>query len=237
MSIVTKQIATLTLAAAIVGCSATNIRGNGDIVSTNVSADAFNEISLSGQYSGTITVGEPETIKVTTDSNIQPYIKATVKYGRLSIKSERSVSSSDNVVIDVALQELNKLDMSGSSHIIVNGELASNLSSSISGSGSIDLSSLTTEQFDVSISGSGNYIAKGEVETLEVDISGSGSLDLSELNVGHAQVDISGSGNVKLGKVEKLDVKISGSGSLSYLGSTMLSAKTSGSGSVKAREE
>jgi hypothetical protein len=224
----------LALMLAVQGCSTASVRGNGDIVTQDIESQSFSEVSLRGNYSATINVGEAESIAITTDANIQPYIATSVSMDRLTIKNERSISATDKVKIIVGLLELNELNISGSNRVAINGKVTGDLSSSISGSGSIELESIEGDTFEVSVSGSGGFKATGSVETLDIDISGSSNLDLSNLNVKHAKVSISGSGTVKLGQVEKLDGAISGSGSISYQGSTMLSLKTSGSASVKS---
>jgi hypothetical protein len=233
MSKLTKLVCVIGLAAIVSGCS--SVRGNGESSTELREADSFSKVSMEGAYTSVIQVGEPASLSITADQNLQQYISSSVSSDRLSIKSKRDISSVTDVVLDISTPTLNELKLSGSSDVVVYGKITDSLNSKISGSGSIIFSEVDVDDLSLRISGSGDIETSGYAESLTVSISGSSDLDLSDLNVKSAIVDISGSGSVILGTVDSLEVDISGSGKMTYLGATMLNSHISGSGSVNAR--
>ena len=59
------------------------LRGSGDIITENREVSGFDRVSLSGFGEVTIEVGEKESLTVTTDDNIMPYVHTEVKNNTL----------------------------------------------------------------------------------------------------------------------------------------------------------
>jgi hypothetical protein len=178
----------------------------------------FSAVSLSGTGQVIIEQTGMESLTVTTDDNLLPYIKTDVKGNTLELgfnDSMAHVSPTRDIVFRVTVKTLDGLD--------------------VSGSGKADARGLAPDHLKVEISGSGEVSAQGTTNDLDLSISGSGSYRGEDMRSQRATVDISGSGGVVIAASETLKADVSGSGSIEYIGDPQVTQHLSGSGSIRRR--
>ena len=199
-------------------CMLNGVAGSGKIVTEPRTVSGFSAVSLSG--SGHLMIEETgtESLTVTTDDNLLPYIKTDVRGNTLELGMKdpmTNVNPTNDIIFKLSVKKLDEL--------------------SVSGSGKADLKGLTQDRLQVRISGSGDVTAQGAADDLDLRISGSGGYRGDALKSRQATVGVSGSGSALVSASETVDANVSGSGSVQYVGDPRVTQHVSGSGSVQRR--
>lgn len=214
-----------------------SIRGDGNTTSVTRTVEAFTGISSEGSWNVEITEGTPGTVTLKGDENLLPYIETTVKNGVLSIKSKGEVNlrSNSKITVEVTMNQINSLKLSGSGGINGKGGFTSdgNTDIAVSGSGNLNLDFDTFKDLTVQVSGSGNIRLNGNTRSMHAHVSGSGNIDCRDTRANDLTAMVSGSGNIKVHADKSINAVISGSGDIFYTGNPENIAKVvSGSGRV-----
>jgi hypothetical protein len=191
------------------------VAGSGKIITEPRTVSGFSAVSLSG--SGTVIIEQTgtESLAVTTDDNLLPYIRTEVNGNTLELGFKDSMTylrPTHDIVFRLTAKRLEGLD--------------------ISGSGKADAKGLDPDHLRIKISGSGEVSAQGTANDLELRISGSGGYRGAAMGSKRATIDISGSGSAVIAASETLKADVSGSGSIEYVGDPQVTQHVSGSGSV-----
>lgn len=205
------------LAGDLFGIFGSGERGSGDAETEVREVDSFDRIKIDGSTDVFVTVGEEQSVSVTTDDNLLEYIETRVR-GRhtLLVTSRGSYRSRCGVRVDVTVPELTSVR--------------------ISGSGDADIEGLNGGMFEIDISGSGDVIVEGRVDEVEINIEGSGDVDARDLIATDAYVRIAGSGDVDVYAAESFDGNVYGSGDIDFYGRPEhVSRHVSGSGDISRR--
>jgi putative autotransporter adhesin-like protein len=199
-------------------CVFDTIAGSGNIITEPRTVSGFSRVSLSGSGQVVIEQTGTESLKVTADDNLLPYIKTEVRGETLELGWTNPMTNlrpTDEIIFRLTVKTLDGLD--------------------VSGSGKADARGLNAGRLRINISGSGDLSAQGTADDLDLGISGSGGYRGDELKAKRAVVGISGSGRAVIAANETLNANVSGSGSVEYIGDPEVSQHMSGSGSVRRR--
>jgi hypothetical protein len=208
--------------------------GIAEVISETREVSSFHSIRLSVNGEVTVIQGKEQSLVIRADDDVIPRLRTRVKNGTLVISSVGGIRRSAQLEIDIVMEEIKGLSISGSGTITVSDRIkADDVSLKISGSGDIFLE-LDASDINTKISGSGKINLSGTVKSHTIDISGSGDTKAFDLLTDTTTVKISGSGDCMVNVSENLDVKISGSGDVEYKGSPKVNFKGSGSGTVKS---
>lgn len=192
-------------------------RGSGEIATEVREVESFDRIKIDGSTDVFVTIGEEQSVSVTTDDNLLDNIETRVR-GRhtLLISSHGNYRSRRGVRVDITVPELTSVR--------------------ISGSGDADIVGLKGGAFEIDISGSGDVTVEGEVDEIEINIEGSGDVDARDLKAKDAYVRIAGSGDVDVFASESFDGNVHGSGDIAFYGRPEhVSRHVSGSGDISRR--
>jgi hypothetical protein len=197
------------------------------------------EISASGF--GDLTIEQcrtcPETLTIVADKNIMPHLNSEVRNKRLTLglKDNVSISTQTGINYHAVVQDISKIETSGSSDIQSKGTLKTDtLKIKTSGSGNIT-ATVDVNNLNIDKSGSGTIKLSGRTHTQNVDLSGSGSYEANQLLSHNAKVNLSGSATTRIHATNKFRYALSGSGSIFYKGNPQ-SVEGSKSGSGKIRK-
>src|ERR1700730_10817374 len=182
-------------------CIFDSVAGSGKITTEPKTVSGFSAVSLSGSGQVTIEQTGMDSLTVTTDDNLLPYIKTDVKGDTLELGLNDSMTQlrpTQGIVFRLTAKSLEGLD--------------------ISGSGKADAKGLDPDHLRIKISGSGEVSAQGTANDLDLRISGSGGYRGEDMRSRRATIDISGSGGAVIAASETLKADVSGSGSIEYLG-------------------
>jgi hypothetical protein len=205
------------LALGLSGCGLNSTKGSGNIISEARSVQDFTSVELSG--SGTIVIeqSDAESLTITTDDNLLPYLTSEVVGSRLKLgtKDGKNIDPSKDVTYKLLVKRLNGIVIAGGGDVDAKGLLTDSLSVDIAGAGDVRLSGETTEQ-KVSISGAGDYNAEN-------------------FKSKNSSITITGAGDVLVAASDSLDVRIVGAGDVRYVGDPKVTKEIVGAGSVEKK--
>jgi Putative auto-transporter adhesin, head GIN domain len=196
-----------------IGGKTAAITGSGTAATATRDVPVFTTIETHGACKLTLRVGEAQSIKITADDNLLPYLTSEVKDGVLVLKSLVAVSTKNGIAYEITAPQIDRLLNSGA--VAVNA-------SGFSGP------SLTVEA-----SGAGSLVLAGKVDSFNSSLSGVGSLNADKLVADRVSVDVSGVGSAEIRAEKSLKANVSGVGSVKWRGAaTDVSKNVSGIGSV-----
>lgn len=177
----------------------------------------FTKVAVRGSGRLHIEQDGTESLTITADENLLPYLTAEVKEGRLVLGTKPGVNIQPTRPIEyrLSVKKLDGIEIAGSANVLANH--------------------LDTDALNVNVSGSGDLDLHGRAEKQEITVSGSGKYAGADLKTRNASVNISGSGAVVVAVSDQLNVRVSGSGSVEYIGEPQVTRHIAGSGSVKKR--
>lgn len=211
------------------------IRGNGSVVTQNISTGSFSAVDASGDF--TIYVSEgPNSVQVETDQNLIEYLDIHTSGDELVIDTKRGFNllPSRDLIIHVSAPAYKSISGSGSVDVFsktpVTGQGELNLE--VSGSGDFKLQ-VNAPKIRSSISGSGSMELSGTAVDYSAEVSGSGDIRTFGLTTENSNIELSGSASAEVTASKSLDIQISGSGSVKYKGNPAVKQSVSGSGSIQ----
>ena len=191
-------------------------KGSGDLETRELSLDEFQAIDLGGAFELEVSFGDQQSIEVTIDDNLWDLLETKVKGKWLKIKWKKNCRPSDHCKIEIVMQKLEEVDISGACDAVI--------------------SDFNGHRFQYSLSGAGDLEMDGQVDQLEIHISGAGDADTRQLIAQHVEVGISGAGNATVHAEKSLDGHISGVGHLTYYGDPEeTDTHVSGMGKIKRK--
>jgi hypothetical protein len=199
------------------GLSKSVVVGSGKVASEVRAVAGISSVSCEGSGEIELVQDGTESLKITAEDNILPYLTSAVDGGKLtlSLRKDVSIQTTKPILYKITVKGVKELELLGS--------------------GSLKATGLDTKRLKSGISGSGDMTVAGKAQREEVTISGSGSYTAPELKCTNAAVIISGSGNVVVAVSDALDANVSGSGSVEYIGSPKVTQSVAGSGSITKR--
>jgi len=176
-----------------IGCT----KGDGNIVSEEITAREFCTITINGAANVNVQHGEDYRVVVTTDNNLQSFVLVEAKNNVLHISTKRNANiRTTKLIVDVYLPELQGINSHGVGNVKLPDGNASNLEISLTGVGNIDGQNYQVENVAIRQSGVGNA-------TIWATNSLSGTL--------------SGVGNIRYKGDPTVSVNVSGVGRVSRL--------------------
>ncbi len=202
------------------------INGEGPVVTIKKDADKFSEIDLKLDASVTVSQGLENAVVIHAQQNIADNIECKPINGVLKIYSDANLNPGNQVMIDITMNNIEGLELSGSGVIKSKDVLKTpELKLKISGSGTI-YADVIGNKLESKISGSGQY-----------QISGSGTINSFDLTAQETNAEITGSGEIHLTTISSLNAKITGSGSIKYKGNpAQFKQKVTGDGTIQRVE-
>jgi len=234
----TRRLNKASLVMLLIGCCVWLSCSTGVITGQSVkeSRNATGFTSLSLAMSGTVylTQGDRQSVEIEANKEALEYIETEVEGNTLVIRNRKGHwRNLGQVKIYVTMQEINRLDLSGSGSILGQNAIRSGaLKINVSGSGDVKINALESPEISLTITGSGNInlAGKGDQTDLEATITGSGSFKADALAVARATISITGSGSARVNVLKELETHVTGSGNVLYKGNPIVNAHSTGSG-------
>ncbi len=236
-------------------CGAGILIGSGHLQQESRQVQNFDQISLSIAARVLLTQADSESLEISAEENLLPYIHSKVENGVLVLYLEpefASLQPTEEILITVSAKSIEALTVNGSGKIESEKLNSKNIKLTVNGSGTIDINQLEAEQISASLSGSGEirlgtaqaqninlridgngkYVLSGKTSTAGLLINGSGRIQAQNLECQTAQTEINGSGTITVWTSEQLNASITGSGRIVYRGSGKVSKTIIGSGNI-----
>ena len=199
---------------------------------------AFSAIDASSMFTITVTKGDVESLTITADEELMPYLKSEVKNGVLKLyyqenKQNRRKQYKSSPEVHITMKQLQKVDLSGSCRLTVNGVFESKkFVAGLSGASSLKLE-INAPEMTIGASGASKINLQGKTTNANIDASGSSTmqLDLQATKVG---VDVSGASGISLsGKADRALFDASGASKINAFDFEIKKATTNLSGSSR----
>jgi hypothetical protein len=206
------------------------IRGSGNVVTETRPVSGFNQIELTTIGDADIVQGDTESLTVTADDNVLPYIITEVRGNRLVIKVQSGISliNIHSIHYKITVKDLTGLQVSGAATVKVGPLNTSRMSIGVSGAGRITFDNLQASSLSGEISGASTVTAAGKVDDLKLNVSGAGSFKGQDLECQTASMEVSGGANATVWVTEDLNVDASGGATVAYYGNPSVSKDVSG---------
>ncbi len=214
------------------------VKGNGNITTKTHSTEDYSKVNVVGFMDVTLVHGTEGSITVTTDENIQEYIKIISEKGKLTIKVKNniSISTKNGVHITVPFTDISGVQLTGSGDVATKNVIKSNtFETELTGSGDMVLEIDIATTVDAKITGSGDLKLTGKATDLEIKVTGSGDFVGKDLKAQNVQAYVSGSGDASVNASKSIKARVNGSGDVDYYGNPeVTSTKVLGSGDISS---
>ena len=176
---------------------------------------AFTSISTEGAFDIQVVCQQPAGLQIEADDNVLDLVSTEVSHNVLRLRSTRSYSTSEPVVLKITAPDLDGLN--------------------VSGAGKIEISGLKNEKFEIDSSGAPKISVAGITKVIDIQTSGAARIDTHKLHASRAIVDSKGVSNIDLDVADQLDVTISGPSHVTYEGDPVVNKKINGPGSLEKK--
>lgn len=227
---------------ALSSCTTTfqnGIKGNGKMVTKEITIDDYNNISIGGQFDLVYTIqpNEKPYLRIEIDENLAEYVSIAVRDSILDIKTSTEINPKYYKIYTNSTS-LAAISAGGVSNIELKDSIYSeNLLISISGVGKIVANNLHCINLDASTSGLADIILEGEAINANMSVSGKGDIEAYNMKIQNADCNVSGIGSINVYASERLSAHVSGIGKIRYKGNPKeKNTSSSGIGSVKEKK-
>jgi len=199
-------IVCLLLQGGISSCSATDcVEGNGHVVEQVRQIAGIQSVNVSGPFDVLLTVGVDESLVVSADKNLLPFLTTTTRGEELLITTSRSVCSENPMEIRLSVRHLTSVSSDGASDFKITG--------------------VDGQILRLHFAGASDISVAGDVDNFTVVLSGASDLDAAGLRADRAKVTISGSAEARINVKDSLDAEITGVGDIYFLGNPTITIK------------
>jgi len=232
-------LAALTLASCGFPVRYTTVRGSGDVITETRRVAGFDRVELSGIGTLIIEQGDTESLEISAEENLMPYLVSRVSGSTLNLGVEQLVNlqPTEDIIYRLTVIDLRAVETSGLGNVEIASLETSQLKIEISGSSTFTIGDLQAEKLNVDVSGMGDITVAGRAAEQRVELSGAGTYLAGELQTNSTRISISGSGNATVWAEEDLNVEISGVGAVEYFGSPVIDSEISGAGKLVSAGE
>ncbi|MDH3890461.1 MAG: DUF2807 domain-containing protein [candidate division Zixibacteria bacterium] len=213
--------------------TSSTIKGSGVLETESRTVGDFDELTLSAAGKVNITFGVPQSVTVTVDDNIMPYLQTGHSGSHLDIRVQDGIDARDyDLVVDLVVADLKALELAGVGSMGGHNTLQTeHIDLALTGAGTIDLD-VEVSTVSTLFSGPGSLTLTGTADTHTCEMSSAGDLHAFELSTGTTDVTLSGVGSAEVNVSESLDANLSGLGSVYYRGNPTITGTDTGLGGV-----
>ncbi len=191
--------------------------------------------SLSFETIGTVNVtpGDVQSVSVTANENILPYVTTTVTNNTLVVGLlPGHVFKNISLSVDLTMQDIERLSNNGAGNINAVDILhPDSLTVDLSGAGNFNLT-LNVDFLNSRLTGSGNISYSGRARLHTIELRGAGNILAFELGTDTTTILSLGAGRAEVNASRSLDVTISGAGSVYYKGHPSINTNITGTGGL-----
>ena len=215
-------------------CGLSCKKGSGNTTTDSRKVEDFTKIDISGGYKVVLKQDSSLSVAITTDDNLQQYVKTSVSGSTLKISSKKNICASGETTVLIGLRHVEDIEASGAVEIRSDGKLVTqNLDISLSGAGKVDLD-LNAAKVHTKGSGATELKFRGQASSHSIELSGTGKVDALDFVVGSYVIETSGASESNINVLKSLIVKTSGTSNVRYRGNpTTVKNQESGASSVK----
>jgi hypothetical protein len=215
------------------------IAGSGNLVTESRQVSGVTRVDMTTSAYLEIQQGTQESLTVTADDNILPYLQTNVSGGRMTIRYQPQISirTIHQPKLVLTVKNLDELRLTSSGTVNVGPLTTGDFNIDITSSCNLTIQSIQADKITSNITSSGDVNIQGTANSLVVRISSSGNFVGPDLQVQDANVTLTSSGDVTVWVINNLSANLSSSGNVSYYGAPNVNQHTSSSGRVISKGE
>ncbi|MCG8699087.1 MAG: DUF2807 domain-containing protein [Bacteroidales bacterium] len=197
------------------------IEGNGQETTELYNFGKFGGVEVEGVFEVKIVPDSTFDIEITTDENIQPYVKTKLENGiiYISMKENVTIDESSSIKVEIHCATLNTLEVSGITNVRSIGQLKQSVMTiKNEGVGTINMD-LVLNDLRLYNSGIGNIELNGKALKTNIISEGNGKVNAYNFYVDEMDIASVGTGVNYVYVSNKLAVKIEGAGQVYCKGS------------------
>lgn len=179
-------------------------------------------VSAHSGFDVTLTQGPSSGAVITVDSRLQPYLRATVGNGVLSIGFDnlpRELQRIQGRKAEVTVSSLEKLDAHSGAYIHGTGSFtARECEVEVHSGAQVKEISITAEEVEVSVHSGARATLSGSANKLEASTSSGSTADLSDLQAKNVQADASSGSSLACWATDSIKGRASSGASVRYKG-------------------
>lgn len=191
------------------------VRGSGNRIVQKREIGEFKSLTTEGAFDIRLVSQKAPSLEIEGDDNILAVIRTDVSNGVLHIKSLRSYSVREPIVLRISVTNLEGL--------------------SVSGAGKIDIDGVNNERFEIDSSGAPTIRVSGTTKLVDINSSGAAKIDTHKLQASRGVVESSGVSKIDVDVKDQLDVTISGPSHVTYEGDPVVNQTIHGPGKLEKK--
>ncbi len=205
------------VAGLLVGCTVLPpIQGNGEPETESRELDSFTTVENASKVDVQVSSGQEQSVAVTCDSNLLPYIATEVSGDTLFIRVVVEEADASDIapltpcVVAIGVPGLAQFTNLGVGHAELGGTLSALKTIENRGSGDVTAAGMGSGDLVVSCTGIGDVTLSGDVnsDTFLATGSGSGTIALSGVSADTVTLTHTGSGDLLVGDVVAVDLSL-----------------------------
>lgn len=225
----------LTLAA---GCAFRIVRGSGELVEVEVTADIRDVRAVNASHSFAVTVerGDEPALLVEADDNLAEDVLVEVRDQVLHLSVRGGLTLTDVTLRATAvLPTLDEAIVSGAAQLEAVDEVAGDSFRAEASGASTVIADVDVRSLEAEASGASTIRLAGTADTAVLEADGASTIRAADLAVGDVEVVLSGASNAEVEVIGALDAQLSGSSTLTYRGEpTSIDESVSGASRLRA---
>lgn len=211
------------------------IVGSGHIVTVSFGFRNFRKIYISHAFKARIERGSSYSVRVETDDNIEPYVKAYQSSDEIHIGLEENSYRDVTLSVVIETPDLTLIEASGASVVTLSGFEFQHRVDLVGSGASVFTGSLVATDVVMLLSGSSTVDLTGHAETLDINGSGAMVFRLLGFPVRTCKAYLSGGSVCDVAVSDLLEVGLSGGSVFRYKGNPTMHIISVSGGSVIQR--
>lgn len=199
------------------------IQGSGVLMSEARETEAFTAVSIDGPLHVSIRQGETQSLSISAEDNILPFVRSSVTGGELSIalrgdETPTTFRLNEDIEVELTVVALNAITHDGVGPLRVVSLETDQLEINHDGVGDLEIIQLMATTLDVAHDGVGSMTLSGDVTTQIVHHDGVGEYEARRLRSQNTTIDLDGTGSATVWATMSLTGTLAGVGGVNFYG-------------------
>lgn len=215
----------------LTGCG--GLVGSGKRVAEARTVSAFSSLRVEDSVRVVATVGAPG-VTVTTDDNVQPFVKVRVENGELVIDVDEFGWSTARIDVEVSNDRFEGLTATGASVVTMPCTSTGEFPVRANGASSVTVTSIAAANVKANANGASTVSLEGTSSALALEADGASTVRSQQLAATSATVRVDGASTVRVQANETITGSVGGSSTLEVFGSpARVEVETSGASTLR----
>ncbi|HWD87505.1 MAG TPA: head GIN domain-containing protein [Mucilaginibacter sp.] len=216
-------LATIILASAVSlsllsSCRLGCVKGSGNQQTQNNKVAKFDRITISGPFHVKLKQDSSMSVSITADDNFFKYIRVNSDDGTLSIKTRKSFCGSGEVMVNIGVGNLSRIEGDGAVTYTADGKLTTgDLKFELNGKSTVDLD-LNAANVVTEGNGLCDVTLRGQATSHKVEMNGKGTLHAFDFVVSKYDINATGKLDGEVNVLNELNVNSTGASDIQYKG-------------------